>query len=61
VIQECCSLVELERKHEAQLVSLFEDLQAAGKEGFLSDWERAQGDIAAYVKRLLISRYSIPL
>ena len=45
-------LVELERSHEAQLVSLFEDFQAAGEEGFLSDWERAQGDIAAYVQRL---------
>ena len=52
MIQEHSSLVELERKHEAQLVSLFEDFQAVGQEGFLSDWERAQGDIAAYVKRL---------
>lgn len=45
-------LIELERKHEAQLVSLFEDFRAAGKEGFLSDWERAPGDIAPYVQRL---------
>jgi predicted acetyltransferase len=52
VIQAYSSLVELERKYEAQLVSLFEDFQAAGEEGFLSDWERAQGDIAAYVERL---------
>jgi len=27
-------------------------LQAAGEEGFLSDWEKARGDIAAYVQRL---------
>jgi len=33
-------------------MSLFEDFRAAGQEGFLSDWERAQGDIAAYVQRL---------
>ena len=52
MIQASSSLVELERKHEAQLTSLFEDFQAARQEGFLSDWERAQGDIAAYVQRL---------
>ena len=50
--QEHSSLIELEIKHEAQLTSLSEDFRAAGEEGFLSDWERAQGDIAAYVKRL---------
>ena len=52
MIQEHSSLIELERNHEAQLVSLFEDFRAAGEEGFLSDWARAQGDIAAYVRRL---------
>jgi predicted acetyltransferase len=51
VIQEY-QLTRLERKHEAQLTSLLEDFRAAGEERFLSDWERAQGDIAAYVKRL---------
>ena len=52
MIQESISLVALERKHEAQLVSLYVDFRAAGEEGFLSDWERAQGNIAAYVQRL---------
>ena len=52
MIDKKLSLVELERKHEAQLTSLYEDFQAADEEGFLSDWERAQGNIAAYVQRL---------
>jgi predicted acetyltransferase len=52
MIDETLSLVELEIKRKAQLAAMFEDLKAAGEEHFLSDWERAQGDIAAYVKRL---------
>ena len=52
MIQEYNSLVELECKHEAQLLSLFEDLRAAGEGHLLADREQAQGNIAAYIKRL---------
>ena len=45
MIDENLALIELERRDEAQLDSLFEDFKAAGEEGFLSDWEQAQGDI----------------
>jgi predicted acetyltransferase len=52
VIQEYSLLVELERNHEAQLLSPYGALRTAGEGHFLADWEPAQGNIAAYVKRL---------